>query len=314
MPSKQPSKPRPPIRELAHLFSVFHNITYYAEEMRVFQSRGIDRYWHGYLAYRSAPMGEVTAPTVCATFYNFAPSLVHAAIPKVWTIISPDEAMQIRDDAMHQALERIFEGPGSVTTSDDSKSGEIDRSEMNAHAVKVADMTLASLAELPVAGRALFGAHSQLSPPDEPLRRAWHAATVWREHRGDNHNIALAAEGIDGIECHVLLAGKGIASQEIIGKIRGWDAESWSQAHDRLAARGLVTEEGKITPSGDQLRQHIEDVTDRLSMAPLERLQQKQQYEDLVASLRPLVDVVLQSGVVPDRWPPPRLSGTHLDS
>ncbi|MGH1491717.1 MAG: SCO6745 family protein [Acidimicrobiales bacterium] len=293
------SKQRPPIRNLAHLFSVFHNITYYAEEMRVFQTRGIEKYWHGYLAYRSAPMGEVTAPTACATFYNFSPALVHAAIPNVWTIISPEEAIQIRDDAMHQALQRIFEGPGS---------------EMNDSAAKAADLTLASLAELPVAGRALFGAYSQLSPPDEPLRRAWHAATLWREYRGDNHNIALAAEGIDGIECHVLLAGKGVASQEIIGKIRGWDADSWSQAHDRLAERSLITEEGKLTPSGDQLRRHIEDLTDRLSMAPLERLQQQQEYENLVALLQPLVDVVLQSGVVPDRWPPPRLSGTDLDS
>ncbi len=308
------SKQRPPIRNLAHLFSVFHNITYYAEEMRVFQERGIDKYWHGYLAYRSAPMGEVTAPTACATFYNFAPSLVHAAIPNVWTIVSPEEAIQIRDDAMHRALQRIFEGSGGGTKSGGTSSGGTSSGEMEDNAFKAADLTLACMADLPVAGRALFGAYSQLPTPDEPLRRVWHAATLWREYRGDNHNIALAAEGIDGIECHVLLAGKGIASQEIIGKIRGWDAESWAQAHERLANRGLVAEDGKLTPTGDQLRRHIEDVTDRLSMAPVERLQQDQEYEGLVALLEPLVDVVLQSGVVPDRWPPPRLSGTSFES
>jgi hypothetical protein len=58
----------------------------------------------------------------------------------------------------------------------------------------------------PMEGRILYSALRALPVPDEPLARLFHAATLLREHRGDGHNIALVAEGIDGQEAHVFAA------------------------------------------------------------------------------------------------------------
>ena len=43
----------------------------------------------GYFASRAAPMGPVPAGVVIATFYNFDPRLVRAAVPAVWRAASP---------------------------------------------------------------------------------------------------------------------------------------------------------------------------------------------------------------------------------
>jgi hypothetical protein len=43
----------------------------------------------GYFASRAAPMGAVAAELVIATFFNFNPDLVRAAIPRAWDITTP---------------------------------------------------------------------------------------------------------------------------------------------------------------------------------------------------------------------------------
>ncbi len=280
---------RPAIRELAHLFSVFHNIIYYAEELAVFQERGIEQYWHGYMAFRSAPLGRVNAATVVATFYNFSPALVDEAIPAAWEHVSPTEAIALREHAVLTALRRVFPA-----------------AEHDGAAASVADRTIQSLSGQPTAGRALFAANLALPVPDDPILRLWHSASLWREFRGDGHNVALAAEQIDGIECHVLLAGKGVANQRIIETIRGWDSVSWTAAVARLVGRGLVGADGKLTTAGSILRRDIEATTDRLASGPMDEL--GGDAVDLIATMTPLVDQLLASGIVPDRWPPPKLT------
>ncbi len=282
---------KPEARVLAQSFGVFHNVSYYAKELKVFQERGIDEFWHGYMAFRSAPMGRVEAPVVTATFYNFAPTLVEAAVPAVWEVLTPAEALRLRDDAIAASLARAFEGHAADTYESD--------------AVAIADSVFDAMADLPATGRALFGSYRALEPPTEPLMRLWHAATLWREFRGDGHNIALANEGIDGIECHVLLAGRGIGNQNVIEKIRGWDAASWNAAHARLTDRGFVDEAGALTEEGTTFRRHIELETDRLAAGPQSALG-PQATTDLIARLEPIVAILIESGVVPNQWPPPK--------
>ena len=60
-----------------------------------------------------------------------------------------------------------------------------------------------------VAGRALFAANADLAWPDPPHLALWHTLTLLREHRGDGHNAALVAAGIDGCSAHVLAASAG---------------------------------------------------------------------------------------------------------
>ncbi len=281
---------KPPARVLARLFGTFHNISYYAKELRVFQERGIDEFWHGYIAYRAAPMGRVEAPVVTATFYNFAPTLVEAAVPAVWDVVAPAEAIELRAAAISTALTNAIASQGQ------------DHDEA---AAAVADLVLEAMRDVPEVGRALFGAYKALPTPDPPLERLWHASTLWREFRGDGHNIALAAEDIDGIECHVLLAGKGVGNRDVIEKIRGWDAASWDAAQARLANRGLVDDVGVLTREGVELRRHIEDETDRLAAAPQQALEPSG-VDAVVAKLEPIVDTLLASGAVPGKWPPPK--------
>ena len=277
-----------PSRALAQLFGVYHNVTYYAQELSVFQDRGIEEFWHGYMAFRAAPLGAVNAEVVTAAFYNFAPSLVEAAVPSVWETVTPTEALQLRNDAIATSLNAVY-APNAFEES----------------MVDVADSVFEAMAPLPAAGRALFGSYRALPTPDDAIFRLWHAATLWREFRGDGHNIVLASEGIDGIECHVLLAGRGIANQEIIEKIRGWDHASWDGALARLGERGLVVPDGTLTESGTALRRHIEDRTDHLAQAPLDAIG-PDRAASIIEHLQPIVARLVESGVVPDRWPPPR--------
>src|SRR6478609_4058665 len=61
----------------------------------------------GYFAARSAPMGEVGAGLVTATFYVFAPSLVAHAIPAAWQRISAADMVALRYRAVTATLRDV---------------------------------------------------------------------------------------------------------------------------------------------------------------------------------------------------------------
>ena len=42
-----------------------------------------------YFASRAAPLGPVPAEVVIATFFNFNPDMVRAAIPAAWSVAAP---------------------------------------------------------------------------------------------------------------------------------------------------------------------------------------------------------------------------------
>ena len=185
-------------RTLARMCGVVHNIAYYAPEIREFRQAGIQRYWDAYMAYRSAPLGRVPAAVVTATFYNFAPRMVERAIPVVWESVNPAEAMAMRDDMIDRALRRSL---GDLIN--------------DAILARAASLAREAIEGCDVAGRPLFAAHSALDWPEPAHMALFHACTLWREQRGDGHVIALAAAEIDGIECHVLLSGKGVATASV---------------------------------------------------------------------------------------------------
>ena len=74
-----------------------HGITYFAPESRqAMDDLGFRGFWMGYFAARSAPLGQVPAPVVTATFYNFSPTRVAKALPAAWSIASPADALRTR--------------------------------------------------------------------------------------------------------------------------------------------------------------------------------------------------------------------------
>jgi hypothetical protein len=79
------------------------------------------------------------------------------------------------------------------------------------------------------------------------------------------------AAGIDGCEALVLRSGQDL-SREQLQPVRGWSDGDWDAAAGRLAARGWLDEDGRITPAGAAARQAVEDATDLAAARPWARL------------------------------------------
>ena len=275
-----------PAQELARRYTAIHNLVYYCPEIRDFAAAGISGWWNAYFAYRSAPMGQVTAPVAVAAFYNFAPRMVAKAIPHAWSVMSAQQAIDLRSDCVDRALRRIFD----------------DQTQLGA----AGDLARRAIDGVDPAGRPLYAGETSLPWPAEPHLVLWRACTLLREHRGDSHNIALAAAEVDGVECHVLMAGRGHGNKASILPIRGWTEAEWDAAVARLADRGWANEDGSLTDAGREQRAAIEAHTNRLVSQPVRRLG-----EDGVAQLCALLDPVVaalhERGDVPGTWPPPHL-------
>jgi len=132
---------------------------------------------------------------------------------------------------------------------------------MPAAAATAADILIGVIEGIDCAGRVLAAPNALLPVPAEPLARLWHAATVLREHRGDGHVAALVAAGIDGCEALVLRAGMDL-SREMLQPIRGWADADWEQAAARLAGRGWLGADGRVTAAGAAAHRAVEDATD----------------------------------------------------
>ena len=231
----------------------------------------------GYFAARSAPFGVVPTEVVTAAFYNFAPERVAKALPAAWEIASPSDALRVRQDSAAAALRRY-----GVTDDDAGTAAEL--------AEKAARSA-------PLDGRPLFAANVALDWPDEPVATLWHAVTLLREHRGDGHVAVLSTLGVSGRESNVLHAAAGRVPQEMIMRSRDYDEQQWGHYRDRLARRGLLDGDGALTDAGQDLKQRIEEITDRLALSALDGLDDDE-VERLFGALTPITRKVVAAGDV----------------
>jgi hypothetical protein len=242
-------------RRMWILFEPVHVVSYFSAEARAaFEDAGLRGFWRGYFAGRAAPLGRAGAAPVTASFFTFAPPMVARALPGVWDLITPEDALTVRSAGAVAALRRLL--------------GE--RADGVAAA---ADLLLRAADGLDCSGRVLAAANAALpvTGDGEPLARLWQAATLLREHRGDGHFAALVAAGIDGCEALVLRSGQDL-SREQLQPVRGWTDGEWDEAAARLAARGWLGEDGRVTPAGAVARQAVEDATDLAAARPWARL------------------------------------------
>jgi len=125
----------------------------------------------------------------------------------------------------------------------------------------------------------------------------WHAINVLREHRGDGHIAALQAAELDPCEALVSFAAIGAAPEQVFAS-RGWSAQEWSAARDRLVSRGWVDAAGKATERGRDGRDEVEWRTDRLADAPWQALgpDRAQRLAELAG---PLLVAAFESGLLP---------------
>jgi len=264
-------------------FEPVHAVTYFAPEARTaLDGLGFRGFWMGYFAARSAPFGVVPTAVVTATFYNFAPERVAKALPAAWDVASPTDALRARQESAVAALCRY-----GVTDDD---------------AVAAADLAEKAARSAPIDGRPLFAANAALDWPDEPVGRLWHAVTLLREQRGDGHVAVLATLGVSGRECNLLHAAAGRVPKEMIMRGRDYDDEQWDHYRELLGRRGILDGDGALTDSGRDLKQHIEDTTDRLALSALDTLDDDE-VERLFLALTPITRKVVAAGDVPAATP-----------
>jgi hypothetical protein len=273
-------------RRLWSRLEPIHVVTYFSPEPRAALSgAGYKGFWMGYFAGRAAPMGPVGAEVVLATFYNFSISHVSRAIPDAWAFAPPAAALEARQQGAAAALQRAF-------ARDDV-----------AEAVETAVVLARAAAEsAPMEGRALFAANRALPWPQEPTAALWHACTLLREHRGDGHVAALAAAGVSGREANVLQTAAGVVPREVFGVSRHYDDAEWDSVSARLIDRGLVGPDGKLTTQGRDVRDDIEERTDRIALTAYDTLDDEQLLQ-LLDALSPLARAVIATGDIPDVTP-----------
>ena len=205
----------------------------------------------GYFASRAAPMGAVSAEVVVATFFNFNPEIVRAAIPSAWHTADPAAIIDARFAAADRAIRRVL---GDAVTSDGM--------------VEAAALARAAATAACCDGRPLAAAHAALTWPDAPHLVLWHATSVLREHRGDGHVAALMLSGVSGVEALVLHAATGDVPLAILQSTRAWPDEAWRGAVESLGSRGWVHEDGTFTEEGRAMRIEMEAATDRAAAGP----------------------------------------------
>jgi hypothetical protein len=240
-------------RAMWTMFEPVHDVTYFAPEaLSAFTEAGLRGYWRGYFAGRAAPLGETGAAVVAASFFSFAPAFVARAIPGVWDLVTPADAIAVREAGAASSLRRLLDG-------------------REAEAATAAGLLWRAAEDLDFAGRVLSAANAALRVSGEPLTRLWQAATLLREHRGDTHFAALAAAGIDGCEAVVLRCAKDIF-RDLMQPARGWTDEQWGAAAARLAGRGWIGEDGTMRAAGRAAYDAVEAATDQVAARPWIRM------------------------------------------
>lgn len=260
-----------------------------------------------YFASRAAAMGAVAGDVVVATFFNFNPVVVRAAVPACWSVASPERIVAARMRGVDRSLRAAMASPLGPASPAGAAPGAVavDRTALET-AAELARRAAERAAERPE-GKPLFAGHVALDwpDPDEPHLVLWHAQTLLREYRGDIHVALLTGEGLSGIEALVTHAASGMVPAEVLRTTRAWSGEDWDGAVEALRARGVIEPDGEgFTPAGAEARARVEARTDELSAGPWAALG-----EDGCATLRraarPLADAVLAQGWIPLRRPNP---------
>ena len=243
-------------RRLWALAEPYHALTYFAAESRAeSEAAGLRGFWRGYFALRAAPLGPVGPAVVAATFYNFAPAFVARAVPEVWSVVPPADALDVRLAGIDRAVRRVLgeEWPRSP------------------EAREAAELATDAARAGATSGRPLAAANAALQVPDEPHLALWQALSTLREHRGDGHNAALLQREVSGLQAHVLIAAAGRSNREWLQRARGWDDASWDAAAAALAERGWL-EDGELSAVGLAMTAAVEADTDRLALGPWREL------------------------------------------
>jgi hypothetical protein len=205
-----------------------------------------------YFTSRGSVMGQVSGHVVAAAFGVFDPAVVVPSVRAGW---ERTDAAAICDARTAGAVAQL------VRVLGDRPDG-LDRA---------LDLLARANAGLSPAGKPLFAGLVSLDEPDSPLGRAWRLADQLREYRGDAHVAAWTVAGFDGCEISLLTELYWGLPLRSYSRSRGWSAEAFAAAEERLEQRGLIAA-GALTDAGRSEREAVEIATDRAGRAPIDAL------------------------------------------
>jgi len=233
----------------------------------------------GYFPARAAAMGAVTAGVVQAAFFNFSAIAVVFGMDRAWEIATPVKVLAARYRAADRALRRLC---GDLLDSPD--------------VLEATTLARTAAGGCSPEGRPLYAANASLEWSEVPHLALFHAVTLLREFRGDGHIAALVVEGVTGIEAAIMHVAQGDAwTREPLRKTRGYTSEEWDAAARGLRERGWLDEDDAFTPLGAEVRQRIEDTTDRLALPAWEAIGEEGASR-LRGLVRPLATAVIDGG------------------
>jgi hypothetical protein len=209
----------------------------------------------GYIGSRAAPLAPAGPEAVTAACGSITPAGIRLAFSVIES--SPDATFDglwaARDAAVVEGLRA--HAPAIVEPL-----------------VRLGPVLWPVIEELPAVGRVFFGAHLRMPRPADPLLLGWHAVNCLREWRGDTHWALVAAASLNGVEASVLHNAWLDYEPDWLPRSRGSSQQEIDAAWGSLATKGLVEADHRVTFAGRDLRQHLEDETDRLTTQPWERL------------------------------------------
>jgi len=263
-------------RRMFELVEPIGLIPYTADEPNVTMfGLGFTDYWDTYFAGRAAPLGLAPAELVDALFYNFAPGEVARHIPKVWQTTTPEAAIAARRLGCANALRNIL-------------GDRVD----TASFARTTDLLMKAATSAPVDGRPMYAALLALPVPDDVVARCFHAGSLLREHRGDGHIVALASEGIGGVEAHVLYALAIDMPAEKFGRVHHLPAPQLGAVIDGMRDRDLIGDDGWLSDRGRAVHERVESLTDDLAVKSYEALDAAE-LDELMANLEPLAALLI---------------------
>lgn len=207
----------------------------------------------GYLAARAAPLAPAGPDAVIAAFGSISANGIRFVFDLVEQVgTSFDAAWEARDEAV---LVGLAEHAPAIL----------------APLTRLGPVLWPIVEELPKVARPLFASHLRMPRPDDPVLSGWHAINCLREWRGDTHWAIVAAADLTGVEASVLHNAWLDYEDGWLPRSRGSDDAEISAALAGLEEKGLAAD-GRVVAAGVELRQRIEDDTDRLTALPWELL------------------------------------------
>ena len=237
--------------------------------------RGLRGFWRGYFAGRAAPIGPVGAAPVVAAFFSFAPGMVERALPAVWELIAPADALTVRQAGAVAALRELL--------------GLRDGDPVPAPVAAAADRLAAWPSALTSPGaRSARRTRRCLCPssrspgcgtPPRCCASTAATATSPRSSRRTSTRLKRSSCGLAPTslpraerQCPES-ASAGGAERALMQPARGWTDDEWDAAAARLVGRGLLQPDGAATEGGAQLHRSIEAATDQAAARPWAGLQ-----------------------------------------